>query len=817
MKSFLTFFITLFLISANVFAQINISGNIKDEHSNAIPFATIYIKNTTIGTSANSDGEYTLQLKPGQYEVLYKAVGYRQESRRIDIKTSQILDVSLKPEVYLLKDVTINATTEDPAYAIIRKAIKKRKTYLNEVKAYTADVYIKGLQKLLDAPKRFFGRDMNQVARDIGLDSNRRGIVYLSESESKYSYQYPNNVHEEMISSKVSGSNRAFSFNRATDMKVNFYENLQNWEGLSNRPLVSPIAEDAMLYYNYKLLGESVENGETIYKIRVKPRRDYDPCFNGTIYILKDSWRIYGLDLYLTKKANINFVDTLKINQQFFPVNNKAWMTASAKFEFTGGLFGFKFGGYFISIYKNYDLAPTFDKKEFLEVMRITKEVNKKDSLYWEQERPIPLTGEEKTDYSKKEKLAQKRESKEYLDSLDRRNNHFKFGNLLMGGVNIRNRYEKKSFHYDPILGSFLFNTVEGFALNYGASFTKQIDSATNRFLRVGARVRYGFSNHLLNGNVNGTIPISTFRLGFSGGSDIVDLNNHIPISSGINTDYSLFERQNYEKLYQKDFVNLSLAGRISGGWVASAGVEWANRKWLPNSSSFSIFSPGGHQYTSNNPLTPAQDVPLFPENQSLKVTLRTSYDFSNKYETYPNGRRYLPSEYPTIGFNYTKGIKNIFGSDVDYDLVSADITKSNIPMGMYGKTSFYIGVGKFLNANSLYYPDYKQFAGNQVLFYQQGISKFLLLDYYTFSTPKQYVEGHFEHNFSGFILNKIPLIRKAKLQEIVDVNYLSTPNLKNYTELGIGVEYFGIRLMYGQSYNSGTNIHQAVRLSLGL
>ena len=816
MKLTLPLFLILFL-SSSVFAQVNITGKIKDEHANSIPFATVYVKNTTIGTSANSEGEYTLQLKPGQYEVLYKAVGYRQESRRIDIKTSQVIDVSLKPESYLLKDVTITAGGEDPAYAIMRKAIKKRKTYLDEVKAYTCEVYIKGLQKLLDAPKRFLGRDMNELAREIGLDSNRRGIIYLSESESKYSYQYPNDVHEEMISSKVSGRNRAFSFNRATDMKVNFYENLEHWDEISNRPLVSPIAEDAMLYYNYKLLGESVENGETIYKIRIKPRREYDPCFEGTIYILKDSWRIYGLDLYITKKANINFVDTIKINQQFFPVNNKAWMVSSAKFDFVGGLFGFKFGGYFISIYKNYDLAPVFAKKEFAEVLRITREVNKKDSLYWQQERPIPLTVEEKTDYVKKDALAKHRESKEYQDSLDRRNNKFRLSRLLMGGLSIRNRYEKETFRYDPILNSFLFNTVEGFAFNYGVSFTKQIDSVTNRFLRVGAHVRYGFSNHLLNGNVNATIPVSTFRLNFTGGSDVVDLNNLTPIPSFINTAYSLFDRQNYEKLYEKDFVNLSLAGRITGGWVGSAGVEWANRKWLPNASSYSILSPGSNNYTSNNPLNPAADVPLFPENQSLKVTFRTSYDFSDKYETYPNGRRYIPSDYPTIGFNYTKGIKNVLGSDVDYDLVSADITKTDIPMGMYGKTSFYVGIGKFLNATSLYYPDYKQFSGNQVLFYQQGISKFLLLDYYHFSTYTQYVEGHFEHNFSGFILNKLPLIRKLKLQEIVDVNYLTTPNLKNYTEVGVGVEYFGFRLMYGQSYNSGTNIHSALRVSLGL
>ncbi|MDB5109199.1 MAG: carboxypeptidase-like regulatory protein, partial [Mucilaginibacter sp.] len=569
MKLALSLLGVLFL-SVNTYAQLTISGKIKDEKSQLIPFASIYVKNTTIGTSANSEGEYSLQVKPGEYEVLYKAVGYHQESRKLAIKTSQIVNVTLITENYQLKDVTIYSG-EDPAYSIMRKAIKKRKTYLNEVKAYTCEVYIKGLQKLLAAPKKFLGRDIDQVGREIGLDSNRRGIVYLSESESKYSYQYPNNVHEEMISSKVSGRNRAFSFNRATDMKVNFYENSEDWPEISNRPLVSPVAQDAMLYYNYKLLGESVENGETICKIRVTPKRNYDPCFQGIIYILKNSWRIYGLNLYITKKANINFVDTLKVDQQFFPVGNKTWMTSSSKLEFTGGIFGFKFGGYFISVYKNYDLNPTFNKKEFAEVLRITKQVNKKDSAYWEQERPIPLTEEEKTDYIKKDKLAKRRESKEYLDSLDRVHNKFKFSSLLMGGINTRNRYKKEYYHFDSLLGSLLYNTVEGFALNYGASFTKQIDTVTNRYMQLGAKVRYGFSNHLLNGSINATLPVKTFRLNINAGSDVVDLNNHVPISPFINSLYSLLERQNYEKLYQKDFTNISFSGRITGGWQASA------------------------------------------------------------------------------------------------------------------------------------------------------------------------------------------------------------------------------------------------------
>jgi hypothetical protein len=114
-----------------------------------------------------------------------------------------------------------------------------------------------------------------------------------------------------------------------------------------------------------------------------------------------------------------------------------------------------------------------------------------------------------------------------------------------------------------------------------------------------------------------------------------------------------------------------------------------------------------------------------------------------------------------------------------------------------------------------LFFPDYKQFNGNQVLLYKSQINSFLLLDYYRFSTFKEYFEAHVEHNFSGFITNKIPLIRKLKLQEIVDFNYLSTPELKNYYELGVGLQYLGFRLMYGRSFNSGTNIKSAVRLGV--
>lgn len=803
------------LITASAFAQLNLSGKITDEQGKPVPFASIYIKNTTKGTSANSEGEYILQLKPGVYDVQYKAVGYKQESRHVNLTSNQAVNVTLVAETYQLNNVTVNAGGEDPAYAIIRKAIKKRKAHLTEVGDYTCEVYIKGLQKLLAAPKKFMGFDVQKAARENGLDSNRHGIVYLSESESKLSYQKPDNYHEEMISSKVSGSNRAFSFNRASDVKVNFYENIQNWEGLSNRPVISPIADNALFYYHYKYIGFSTENGQTVDKIKVTPKRGYDACFQGYIYIAEDDWRLYGLDLFITKQQNINFVDTLRVNEQYIPVTGKVWMPAQVKFEFTGGLFGFRIGGYFISIFKDYDLQPTFAKKEFAEVLRINKSSNKKDSLYWENERPIPLTQEEKTDYQKKAVLARKRESKPYLDSLDKVNNKFTLAKWLLSGYPHYNRYHHEYYYLDPLFTSIKFNTVQGTAINYGVTYNKRTDTAERRFFQASAHAGYGFSNRVATGNIGFAIPAGGFDLGVNAGSDITDLNSTNPISPFWNSVYSLFERENYEKLYQKQYLSASLHRRITDGWLATASVEWADRKWLPNSSSYSFYNPGNHNYTSNNPFTPAHDIPLFPENGSFKFNFRTTYDFSDKYETLPWGRRYLPSPYPTVGLNYEQGISGILGSGVDYSLLSADVSKANIPAGIFGNTSFYLGAGKFLNNSSLYYPDFKQFAGNQILFYKNSLNSFLLLNYYTYSTNNEYVEGHLEQNFSGFFLNKIPLLRKLKLQEIADFNYLSTPQLKNYMELGLGVQYFGFRLMFAESFNSGNNLKTGLRLGV--
>ena len=795
-----------------------VSGKISDEKGAAIPFGTVYLKNATLGTSANGEGFYTLKIPAGKQELVFRAVGYKQVIKQVIITQNQVIGIILSEESYQLKDVVVRADGEDPAYQIIRKAIKKRKEYLKETPAYTCEVYIKGVQKLLKAPEKFLGNDIGKFAQEAGLDSNRTGIIYQSESQSILSFLPPKSYREEMISSKVAGSNRSFSFNRATDLMLNFYENYQDWGGLSNRPFVSPIADNALFYYDYKLIGSTVENGEMINKIQLLPKRKYDPAYRGYIYIIEDSWRIHSTDFLMSKESNISLLDSLKINQQFIPVDRKTWMPANVKFEFSGGIFGFRFGGYSVGIYSNYNLKPTLNVQDFKEVLKITKEVNKKDSVFWSDARPVPLTAEESVNYTKKDSIAKRRESKPYLDSLDKVNNTLKLTKLLLSGYNPRNRYKKEYYHIDGILPAVLYNTVEGFAVNYGATYTKNIDTLNNRFLRLGGNLRYGFSNKLFSANTSAIVPVGKIvTLNAALGSDVVDLNDKGSLRVLGNSINSLLYEINYSKFYQKKFGNVGISSRILGGLNGSFNMAYNNHKWLPNTSTFAFRNDKNNDFKSNNPFTPAIDQPLFSEYQSLKLRLTMSYNFSNKYVTYPQGKFYLRSKWPVVTFNYLKALPNVLGSDTDYDFASLGVRKSNIKLGFYGNLDVSVEAGKFLTSSKVFYPEFKHFRGNRATGFDIRQNQFLFLDYYNYSTNVDYFEAHAEHNFSGFFTNKIPLLRKLKLQEFAGVNYLVAPNLKNYTEAYFGVSYSGIKLHYGFAYDGGKQVQSGFRIAAAL
>lgn len=804
------FTLLLCLIFCTAFSQqYSISGYTKDLQGEPVPFSSVYIKGTTTGTSANVDGFYTFRLAKGSYTLVFRTIGFITIERSLTIEGDERLDVTLTPDEYQLKEVSINVKSKDPAYEIIRNAIKKRKAHLDEVKEFACNVYIKGVQKLVGAPKKFFGKD---IQRALDLDTNRRGILYQSESKSTYYIRRPNNIHEEMVASKVAGRNSAFSFNKASDLEINFYNNLMLENVLSSRGFVSPIAEYAPFYYRYKLLGVTTENGVTINKIEVIPRREHDPVFRGVIYIAEDTWRISGTELFLTKNTGINLVDTLNIKQQFIKVDS-TYMPSNINVTFNGNVMGFKFEGYYLGVYSDYNLRPNFPKNFFKgELLKVPENVNAKDSDYWTLTRPIPLTEEERLNYVRKDKLAKRMESKWYLDSLEAANNRFTTGKLLLTSYTYNDRYRKQSFKFDPLVKSIFYNTVEGLGVRYGVTYTKDFEN--NRNYTIRPEVRYGFANQTMTANVATDYyynPVKKAHVSLAFGGGIYDLNPYGTMNLLSNTLNNLLFEKNYPKFYQKSFVEAGTTRELARGLQGSINIAYTKNKNLVNHTDFKFFDQKDEEFTSNNPFSPEVETPLFPKYQAITANLVLGYTPGQKYITRPDGTFYQESAYPRLELAYKKGFY-----DVDYDLISFEIFKERISAGLAGYFSFVVGAGKFLNNDVVYYPESKHFRGNNSLTALPDLRRFGFLDFYQYSTDRHYFEAHLEHNFAGMLMNKVPLIRKLKLEEVIGGSYLTQPLKKNYKEYYFGLQRLIFRVTYGFAFDGSKRVQQGFRISYG-
>ena len=122
------------LISAQcAFAQ-KITGFVKDEKGNPLSFSSIYIKGTSKGTTANEKGRFALAVPAGQLTIVCQRIGYTIVEKTVTVSSDIEVNFELRAQELTMDGVIIKKNTgEDPAYAIIRKAIAKRNEYENEV------------------------------------------------------------------------------------------------------------------------------------------------------------------------------------------------------------------------------------------------------------------------------------------------------------------------------------------------------------------------------------------------------------------------------------------------------------------------------------------------------------------------------------------------------------------------------------------------------------------------------------------------------------------------------------------------------------
>ncbi|SMB98026.1 hypothetical protein SAMN00120144_3519 [Hymenobacter roseosalivarius DSM 11622] len=883
MRSYLLFALVLckaiLLTTVSSYAGI-IRGRVTDEQGAALAFANVAVRTTATSTATNEQGNYQLKLPPGRYELVFQYVGYKPRTEAVQVAggdTLTVLNVSLQTETYNVGEVLVRSTDRDPAYALVQHAIQWRRYHRAEIAAFSARTYIKAIIRLTDVP----GKILGIIKTDPSL---KPGVVYLSESVSELSFRQPNQIRERMISSRVSGSSKGFSFNRASGRSFNFYDNLIQ-SGFSERGFVSPVAQNAMLFYRYELMGTSTQDGRQIHKIRVTPRRRNDPAFTGFIYLVDGTWRLHSLELSLNQNSGIEYVESIRIAQQFAPAPGPSdvWVMQSQKVSLVGEGFGFKGNGSFNAILSDYRVTPTYpnrpDEKVVAaapvaatatpapvgretvtdvkkqrpelggisrqlrqqtkladkqleqqaraagieplakgEVMRVEEGANERDSAYWAQIRPIPLTDEESRDYQVKDSTEVIKKSKPYQDSLDRKRNQVEPIEVLLTGYEYSNSFRRRTVRLEPIFNTLQYSTVEGVIVNAQATYTQRFEDRRNYSFTP--TLRYGFAARLFSPSLAGGYtykPLSFTRIGFVVGRTIENFDPASQLTPFINTQYTLLRNTNYAKYYQRDGGEINFRTELVNGLTLRTALGYADRQELQNATIKTIVDVPGRAFTPNDPIN--EELPggtSFGRSQSLTAFAELLWQSGQQYIIRPTGKFNLGSKYPTFRLGLRQSFGGVLGSDVRYSRLEGGLRKT-LELGLFGESNFDVTVGGFLGQPQLSFMDYRHFAGNQTIF-AADFNQFQLLDYYTFSTRRSYIEGHYNHHFNGFFLNKIPLLRRLKWQEVASLNYLRTPTVGHYVELGAGVEHIFklFRVDVYTALRSGQKLDTGIRIGAG-
>lgn len=802
--------IFIFLLSFILFHQtantIRISGTITDDKGIILPYASVFIKGSSQGTTSNNLGKYFLDLPAGKYLIVCQYVGYARQEKQLLITTESLtLDFQLSVQQTTLKEVVIKAGGEDPAYEIIRHAIKKRKSYENPLDSFTCEAYIKTQLRSKRLPAKILGKSFSdENRRDLGVDSEGRGIIYLSESLTKIAFKKPDKVKLEVISGRESGTN-GYGFNFPTF--INFYNNNVNVfiSQLNPRGYVSPIAEGALNYYKYKFLGSFIEDGKEVNQIRVTPKRRFEPLFSGTINITEGDWRIHSLDLMLTKEYQLEIVDTLTIKQINVPITPNIWRTQNQVVDFAFNKFGIDVNGNFLNVYSNYELDPKFRKKYFNNVVvKYDTGVNKKSFAYWDSLRPVPLEPEELQDFRTKDSTFKVRNDpanlKKMADSLRMKQGRITAVNILFVGVK-RSDYDPvhpKSVNIQSLLSNIEYNTVEGLAINWEASLLKE-NKASGNSIEFIPHVRYGFSNTHL--NLWGTLNLSKRKASvdldgetssraawsFSGGKRVSQFNSDNPIGPFLNGIYTLFFRDNYMKIYENYFGSVQYKHRFDNGFRITGSMLYEDRQPLNNTSDYSFFGSKNKLFTPNYPFELIHQN--FTPNQAMILGLDLQFKPGQRYIEFPDNKLAIGSKYPTLAFSFRMGIPDIFGSDVNYEKWQFSFW-DNINFKLKGEFKYRFGIGGFLNTKSLFVQDYQHFNGNQTSYASPYLNSFQLAPYYQNSTTASfYAVGHVEHHFNGMLTNKVPLLRNLQWNLVVGSNTFYVNRENNYVEVSAGLE----------------------------
>ncbi|MCF6268758.1 MAG: DUF5686 and carboxypeptidase regulatory-like domain-containing protein [Melioribacteraceae bacterium] len=490
MKKSFFFYFFLFLSPTILFGQLfSIDGTITDRNSKrALGFANIQVVGTSLGTSSNIDGKYILHLNRGDYKLVASFIGYKSDTISLHVNMDIPINFKLNRTSVKLDEITV-LPQENPAFEIIREAIKTKNVRNKKLNSYQFNAFTKGIIKTTQD----ISAGSNSAGLGLGIkDTAELKITGILENESKGYFQKPNNYKEEIVAQKQS-ANFPSTINMLTGGRViqNFYSDDIRF---FNRELLSPIADNALDYYYYFIKDTLAIDNQTVFHIQFEPDYPSDPGFYGNLYITDGTFNLIKLDVNLNDAANPGGIFTqVNVVQQYLSYTDSIHMPIDYRLFISGNILGMaKFAFAIESVLYDYKINPKIDPDYFdMVVLKVLLEADKMDSTYWSRNQKIPNSLEEIKAYRR-------------IDSIEAIPKTF-WDRFLWFSPQI---WINENFSTTGIINLYHFNKVEGSALNAGLYYY----NSQSKRLSGSLDINYGFADKKFKWDATASYLLGAYR-----------------------------------------------------------------------------------------------------------------------------------------------------------------------------------------------------------------------------------------------------------------------------------------------------------------
>jgi len=387
-KSAIIVFLFLIGSSVSALAQRQVTGKIIDaETGEPLPAAHVIIKDTYKGTISNQDGEFSIIVPSFPVTLVARFIGFESQEKTASSNADPV-DFIMKPSVASMGEIVV--TGEDPAIAIMKEVIKRKKIWRANLNTYKAEAYTRQQLK------------------------NDTSIVSISESISVAYWDKEKGSREILKSKRQTANIDAASNFAGVSYLPNFYDDNLDIAGFDVIGVTHP---DALKYYTFALEDIRALDGQVVYELSVKSNRKLQPLFEGTIFVLGEEYALLEVDLkpnsVVVFPPPVQDFD-LSYSQQFSNFGGDFWLPVDVRINglIEVGLVGLRFppiGFKQVAKMNNYEVNISLPDTLFKSSNTLTVDsttINSGDSLFVTEVDIIPLDTEEEIAYEKVDSTA---------------------------------------------------------------------------------------------------------------------------------------------------------------------------------------------------------------------------------------------------------------------------------------------------------------------------------------------------------------------------------------------------------------------------